>query len=91
MMALIPLLLATGPGSEIQSPLVMVVIGGLFSSTALILVVDAPGLVGSRSGLLAGFSLIRSSALASASLSSGARGDYSLSPCMCSWKECRLI
>jgi Cu/Ag efflux pump CusA len=41
MMALIPLLLATGPGSEIQSPLVMVVIGGLFSSTALILVVDA--------------------------------------------------
>jgi cobalt-zinc-cadmium resistance protein CzcA len=39
MMALIPLLLATGPGSEIQRPLAMVVIGGLFSSTALILVV----------------------------------------------------
>jgi len=39
MMALIPLLLATGPGSEIQRPLEMVVIGGLFSSTALILVV----------------------------------------------------
>ena len=39
MMALIPLLLATGPGSEIQRPLALVVIGGLFSSTALILVV----------------------------------------------------
>lgn len=39
MMALLPLLLATGPGSEIQRPLAMVVIGGLFSSTALILVV----------------------------------------------------
>jgi len=39
MMALIPLLLASGPGSEIQRPLAMVVIGGLFSSTALILVV----------------------------------------------------
>ena len=39
MMALIPLLLATGPGSEIQRPLATVVVGGLFSSTALILVV----------------------------------------------------
>jgi cobalt-zinc-cadmium resistance protein CzcA len=39
MMALIPLLLATGPGSEIQRPLATVVIGGLVSSTALILVV----------------------------------------------------
>lgn len=39
MMALIPLLLATGPGSEIQRPLATVVIGGLFSSTALTLVV----------------------------------------------------
>jgi cobalt-zinc-cadmium resistance protein CzcA len=39
MMALIPLLLATGPGSEIQRPLATVVIGGLFSSTALIFVV----------------------------------------------------
>jgi cobalt-zinc-cadmium resistance protein CzcA len=39
MMALIPLLLATGPGSEIQRPLALVVIGGLFSSTVLILVV----------------------------------------------------
>lgn len=39
MMALMPLLLATGPGSEIQRPLATVVIGGLFSSTALTLVV----------------------------------------------------
>lgn len=39
MMALLPLLLASGPGSEIQRPLATVVIGGLFSSTALILVV----------------------------------------------------
>ncbi|MDX2252899.1 MAG: CusA/CzcA family heavy metal efflux RND transporter [Nitrospira sp.] len=38
-MALIPLLLATGPGSEIQRPLATVVIGGLFSSTALTLIV----------------------------------------------------
>jgi heavy metal efflux system protein len=37
--ALIPLLLASGPGSEIQRPLATVVIGGLFSSTALTLVV----------------------------------------------------
>ncbi|MBK4735030.1 efflux RND transporter permease subunit [Noviherbaspirillum pedocola] len=35
---LIPLLLATGPGSEIQRPLAIVVIGGLVSSTALTLV-----------------------------------------------------
>lgn len=39
MMALIPLLLSSGPGSEIQRPLATVVIGGLFSSTALTLVV----------------------------------------------------
>jgi cobalt-zinc-cadmium resistance protein CzcA len=39
MMALLPLLLASGPGSEIQRPLATVVIGGLFSSTALTLVV----------------------------------------------------
>ena len=39
MMALMPLLLATGPGSEIQRPLATVVIGGLFSSTALTLLV----------------------------------------------------
>jgi len=35
---LIPLLFATGPGSEIQRPLAIVVIGGLASSTALTLV-----------------------------------------------------
>lgn len=35
---LIPLLLATGPGSEIQRPLAIVVIGGLVSSTLLTLV-----------------------------------------------------
>lgn len=34
---LIPLLLATGPGSEIQKPLAIVVVGGLFTSTALTL------------------------------------------------------
>ena len=39
MMGLMPLLLATGPGSEIQRPLAMVVIGGLFSSTVLTLLV----------------------------------------------------
>lgn len=39
MMALTPLLLAAGPGSEIQRSLATVVIGGLFSSTALTLVV----------------------------------------------------
>ena len=38
-LGLIPLLLATGPGSEIQRPLAVVVIGGLVSSTALTLVV----------------------------------------------------
>ncbi len=35
---LVPLLFATGPGSEIQKPLAIVVIGGLVSSTALTLV-----------------------------------------------------
>ncbi|MEQ1488875.1 MAG: efflux RND transporter permease subunit, partial [Methylotenera sp.] len=35
---LIPLLFATGPGSEIQRPLAIVVIGGLVSSTMLTLV-----------------------------------------------------
>jgi heavy metal efflux system protein len=34
---LIPLLFATGPGSEIQKPLAAVVIGGLISSTLLTL------------------------------------------------------
>ena len=35
---LIPLLFASGPGSEIQRPLAIVVIGGLVSSTVLTLV-----------------------------------------------------
>lgn len=37
-LGLIPLLFATGPGSEIQKPLAIVVIGGLISSTLLTLV-----------------------------------------------------
>ncbi len=36
---LVPLLFATGPGSEVQRPLAVVVIGGLMTSTALTLVV----------------------------------------------------
>ena len=35
---LVPLLFATGPGSEIQKPLATVVIGGLVSSTTLTLI-----------------------------------------------------
>ena len=35
---LIPLLFATGPGSEIQRPLAVVVIGGLITATALTLI-----------------------------------------------------
>jgi cobalt-zinc-cadmium resistance protein CzcA len=35
---LIPMLIATGPGSEIQRPLAIVVIGGLVSSTFLTLI-----------------------------------------------------
>lgn len=35
---LVPLLLATGPGSEIQKPLAIVVVGGLVTSTALTLI-----------------------------------------------------
>ena len=34
---LVPLLLASGPGSEIQKPLAIVVIGGLITSTLLTL------------------------------------------------------
>lgn len=37
-LGLVPLLLATGPGSEIQKPLAAVVIGGVFTSTALTLI-----------------------------------------------------
>ncbi|MEJ2061503.1 MAG: efflux RND transporter permease subunit, partial [Gammaproteobacteria bacterium] len=35
---LVPLLFATGPGSEIQKPLAIVVIGGLVTSTLLTLI-----------------------------------------------------
>lgn len=38
-LGLIPLLLATGPGSEVQRPLAVAVIGGLVTSTALTLLV----------------------------------------------------
>ena len=37
-LGLVPLLFATGPGSEIQKPLAIVVIGGLLSSTVLTLI-----------------------------------------------------
>jgi cobalt-zinc-cadmium resistance protein CzcA len=37
-LGLVPFLFATGPGSEIQRPLAIVVIGGLVSSTGLTLV-----------------------------------------------------
>ncbi len=36
---LIPMLIATGPGSEIQKPLAVVVVGGLLTSTVLTLIV----------------------------------------------------
>ncbi|MGH8005027.1 MAG: efflux RND transporter permease subunit, partial [Limisphaerales bacterium] len=39
MLGLVPLLFATGVGSEVQRPLAVVVIGGLFTSTALTLLV----------------------------------------------------
>jgi cobalt-zinc-cadmium resistance protein CzcA len=38
-LGLIPLLLATGPGSEVQRPLAIAVVGGLVTSTALTLLV----------------------------------------------------
>ena len=38
MLGLVPFLFATGPGSEVQRPLAIVVIGGLISSTLLTLV-----------------------------------------------------
>ena len=37
-LGLVPLLMATGPGSEIQKPLAVVVVGGVFTSTALTLI-----------------------------------------------------
>ena len=45
MLGLIPFLFATGPGSEVQRPLAVVVIGGLITSTLLTLVV-LPALYG---------------------------------------------
>ncbi len=38
-LGLVPFLFATGPGSEVQRPLAIVVIGGLFTSTPLTLIV----------------------------------------------------
>jgi cobalt-zinc-cadmium resistance protein CzcA len=38
-LGLIPLLFATGPGSEVQRPLAITVVGGLVTSTALTLFV----------------------------------------------------
>jgi cobalt-zinc-cadmium resistance protein CzcA len=38
LLGLIPFLFATGPGSEVQRPLAIVVIGGLVTSTLLTLV-----------------------------------------------------
>jgi cobalt-zinc-cadmium resistance protein CzcA len=37
--SLIPMLIATGPGSEVQKPLAIVVVGGLFTSTAATLLI----------------------------------------------------
>jgi cobalt-zinc-cadmium resistance protein CzcA len=39
MLGLVPLLFATGPGSEIQKPLAAVVVGGSITSTLLTLIV----------------------------------------------------
>jgi len=39
LLGLVPFLFASGPGSEVQKPLAIVVIGGLISSTLLTLVV----------------------------------------------------
>jgi cobalt-zinc-cadmium resistance protein CzcA len=44
-LGLVPFLFATGPGSEVQRPLAVVVIGGLFSSTQLTLLM-VPALYG---------------------------------------------
>ncbi len=55
-LGLVPFLFATGPGSEIQRPLAVVVIGGLVSSTALTLL-----LVPTVYGFFEGKSMSRSS------------------------------
>jgi cobalt-zinc-cadmium resistance protein CzcA len=39
LLGLVPFLFASGPGSEVQRPLAVVVIGGLITSTLLTLVV----------------------------------------------------
>ena len=39
MLALVPMLFSTGPGSEVTRPLAVVVIGGLITSTSLTLLV----------------------------------------------------
>ncbi len=39
MFSLIPMVFATGPGAEVQRPLAVVVVGGLFTSTLLTLLV----------------------------------------------------
>ena len=38
-LGLLPLVIATGPGSEIQKPLAVVVIGGIVTSTILTLII----------------------------------------------------
>jgi cobalt-zinc-cadmium resistance protein CzcA len=38
LLGLVPFLFATGPGSEVQRPLAIVVIGGLMTSTLLTLI-----------------------------------------------------
>ena len=44
-LGLVPLLLASGPGSEIQKPLAVVVVGGTITSTTLtLLLLPAPAL-----------------------------------------------
>ncbi len=49
MLGLIPMLLTTGVGSEVQRPLAVVIVGGLVSATALTLLV-LPSLYGVFSG-----------------------------------------
>ena len=58
-LGLVPFLLATGPGAEIQKPLAIVVIGGLFTATALTLLL-LPVLY-ERFGVAAGGGLQRAS------------------------------
>lgn len=55
-LGLVPFLFATGPGSEVQRPLAIVVIGGLLTSTALTLLV-VPALYGFFDVIPANFEL----------------------------------